>query len=242
MLRYLISTILAFLTFGILLVINYFPIWYIFLPAVIFWFGVMFGIAHIFARKDKNIYKKLPILFSVSVAILVLLFLVEFFWIRIFLIGLNSVLVFFLFEIMFSRDPVLAYEQKPYRRIFMMMWVFCLYSGLTLLFALSMFFSNLNFFLLLIIFSALPVFVTFKIWSLYFDNVLEKYKIFLVVVWLFSFEVLWVFHYLPLGYFALSVLFVWLWYVIQLLARFYITKRMALERASCVLFSMFAAE
>jgi hypothetical protein len=132
------------------------------------------------------------------------------------------------FYFLFSRTPLtvveLPHEQKPWRRITMMIWVFDAFCFFSLVYALNIFFQNIPFSILALFLGAVIFYINLNVWSNYTTDRGNIFFIWSGVLSLAVTELVWVLHLLTLGYFVLGLITVWLWYIGLLLIRFNITK------------------
>lgn len=151
-----------------------------------------------------------------------LLSLMEWPVLRWFLIALIAAVMVVLYYTMGSRADSLFYrERQPYRRLQMMLWVFNSYALATLLFAISLFFSQVQFWLLAAGAGILFGWTSYMIWNMYVQVTVKRNSLWLMLIGLIMIELVWVMHLLPFSYLTAGLLVTWLWYIIQLLLRFH---------------------
>lgn len=221
--RVLISGSIALFSLVCLWVINSFTFVWVFLPVLFIWLGVLVFIVR---KINPVLSDQLFLVIITALAFLGLISLLEPIYLRYFLMVLVSVVIFFLFMRILQVDRVvLSYEEKPYRRMLMMLWVFNIYALTTFGFALSIFFSNIPFWLISFFIGAFIGYISVVVWKMYFNVPIQNFFLRAVLITLIIWEVMWVVHLLPLGYLVLGGLTVWLWYIIQLFIRFHLSKR-----------------
>ena len=103
----------------------------------------------------------------------------------------------------------------------MLLWVFDAYAISTTLFAVSLFFPEVSFWVLVILSGVVYAYISFMIWRMYFNLKFKKNWLWLSIVTLFMIELVWVMHLLPYGYLASGLLVTWVWYMLQLFIRFH---------------------
>lgn len=119
----------------------------------------------------------------------------------------------------------LAIPDKPLRRSVVMVAVFDCFAWFTALYAFDIFFPAVPFWTLALAGAVVGVFGAMLVWSLYYKTPLRSLSLWAAVLALLVIEFLFVLHTLPFGYFALGLLAVWLWYLIQLFIRFHVSAR-----------------
>jgi len=114
---------------------------------------------------------------------------------------------------------------KPIRRMIMMLLVFDAYAYLSTVFALILFFPVLPLWVWGILGVCIYVFITGLIWRLYFDVKGSSLLLWLLLVGVIMLELFWVFQFFPFGYLVSAFLLTWLWYILQLFLRFYLSTQ-----------------
>ena len=220
--RILISGSIALFSLICLWLINSFTIVWVFGLVLLAWLSVLAFFAY---KANSGFSDQLFLVISTALAFVGLISLLEPVYLRYLLIFLATAIMFFLFMRILQRDKVvLSYEEKPYRRMFMMLWVFNSYAFITFGFALSIFFPSIPFWIISFFVGALIGYISVAVWKMYFNVPTQNFFLRVVLIILMIWEVMWVMHLLPLGYFVLGGLTVWLWYLIQLFVRFYLSK------------------
>ncbi|OGH59453.1 MAG: hypothetical protein A2725_01335 [Candidatus Magasanikbacteria bacterium RIFCSPHIGHO2_01_FULL_33_34] len=178
-----------------------------------------------FEWRIRKINKKkqtlLPIILITIFSFLSLVSIVEWPFLKPFFTFLIGFVVLLLFQALFSEDSFLQIEQKPYRRIMVVIWSFDAFAIISTIFALSLFFPDIPFWLLAIfggvVFSAISI----MIWKMYFQLVRKQWLIWAFLIGFLMIELIWVMHFLPFGYLVSGFFLTWLWYILQLLTRFH---------------------
>jgi len=221
--RNLISAGIALFSLICLWVINSFTLVWVFVPVCFVWIAVL----TFFVYKSKvSFWDSFYLFVGTALAFLALISLLEPVYLRYFLIVLACFVLFFLsMRISQEEEILLSYEEKPYRRMLMMLWVFNGYALITFGFALSIFFPNLPFWIISFIAGVSMGLISIVVWRMYFSVPAQNFLLRAILVTLIIWEVMWVIHLLPLGYFVLGGLVAWLWYIIQLFVRFHLSKR-----------------
>ena len=120
------------------------------------------------------------------------------------------------------RAPLISFQRKPWRRVFMMVWVVTACAAFGVLAAWHIFFPNWPTILLSLAGAAMAALAGHQVWALYQSPLPTDYWGWTAILGLAMFEIISVVYYfLPFGYFASALLLGWLWYVAQLLIRFY---------------------
>ncbi len=175
-------------------------------------------------KKDPRL-NNLSLIFFTLFAFLSLFVLMELAIVKIFLaIGLAAV-VFLLYSSSIYREEYISYKQKPYRRLLVILWVFNAYAFSSTLFALGLFFQSLPFWLLTLVGGVLFAYISVVIWKMYLVGAAKNFVLWTPVLFFVIIEVIWVIHLLTFGYLVSGLLVTWVWYVIQILVRFHLSKR-----------------
>lgn len=222
--KYLLALISGLFTLLALVFFNNITLWWLFLIGTIFWLG---GLVYLnfFRNKNKNDFiKTFPLLLTTAISLLGLLLLIEVGWIK-YLVGflLISLMTFLIFYS--PEKSELSYLGKPTRRFVVMLWVMDLFCLASIFYAVNLFFQNVSFWLMGLILSLLAGASSVAIWRNYFSVPHKKFLFWFVLVSFISWEISWVLHFLPFGYLILGFLFVWVWYIINLLIRFHLTPQ-----------------
>ena len=185
---------------------------------------VLLGLAGwYFNARQNNFWQSLFLILANAAAVTIMLVILEDnFW-RDILTAFAGLVIAFLFIQTARQASGLSYEEKPYRRICMMLWVFVVYAGLTLVYALVSFFPAVPLWLVGLAGSALAGAVSLVIWRMYFAVSWQSLFLWATMVGLAVWEIIWALHFLPFGYLVLSAMTVWVWYIMQLLVRFHLS-------------------
>ncbi len=225
MIRLVVSILIGLMSLVALLLINFFPIWWIVLLILVVWLGLIVFLGIRLNKKGERQIVNLVLSIIVGLAFVVLLMLLEWEGLRYLLIVLAGIVMAFLFSQVCRFRGLLSHETKPFRRMIMMSWVFVSYVLATFLFALDIFFETIPFWPLALLTSVLIGIVTLIIWQMYFSFSLHKFVLWAIILSLAVWEIIWAIHLLPLGYLVLGALVTWMWYIIQLLIRFHLSKQ-----------------
>ncbi|MFH1947284.1 MAG: hypothetical protein ABIJ23_03960 [Candidatus Magasanikbacteria bacterium] len=223
----IISLIIGLFSLICLLIINNFPTLWIFIPVFSFWLLVLIiTFVHYNKKAGEKLFKGLSLVIFSSFSFVGLISLLEIVYLRLFLIILAGFIMFFIFFYSLKqKKSLLSYVDKPYRRMLMMLWAFNVFCFVTFGFALNIFFTSIPFWIISFLVSLFTAYMSMMVWLIYFDlpiqNFLLRGILALLVVW----EVMWVIHFLPLGFLALGGLVVWVWYLLQLFVRFHLSKQ-----------------
>jgi len=223
MIRYLIAIITGSVSILALFLTTKFPSLVPFSIIVGIWFLFLLASYLYIFQKSKEKWLDLGFLFVSLLSYLSLVLLIENTQLKFFLILLSGVATAFLFFKSPTQDLELPHEKKIMRRGTVMIGVFNVYALVSMLFALSLYFQMLPF----VIFTVLGIIIIFYFsiisWQSYLALPFRELALFGGVVALVMGEIIWVLHYLSLGYFVLGLICVWLWYNLMLLIRFNLT-------------------
>lgn len=121
-----------------------------------------------------------------------------------------------------QRAALISFQKKPWRRVMMMLWVLTVYSGLSVLAAWHVFFPHWSVMALSVAGALITAIAAIEIWQLYRTLPVPRQFGWAALIALVMFEFVSVFYYfLPFGYFVMGLLLTWLWYLAQLIIRFY---------------------
>lgn len=215
------SALAGLVAAGALVAIYQMPRSIVFLIAVGLWW-ILIALAHWFFSFEK---KHFFLHFATSVTLVSLLSLVEWRPLAWFIIALSIPLFAFVWHwsaVMSRQHTALSY--KTWRRIIMMLWVLNVFGWSSGLFSLSIFFQHISHVFLAFVGAAFAAAVAATNWHVYFDAKIETFAFWIGTLWLLAYEIIWILHYLPLGYFTLGLVFTWVWYLLQLFIRFHLTR------------------
>lgn len=213
------STIIAPI---ILACITWFPNRWFFLGLIVFWFAY-FGFIFFKYKHDIN---QAALHVMTALSFLILLVLTESALLRWFLVVMSAFIFFF---IAFWSEPRIDHaihiQEKPLRRMMMMVYVFNVYACLVGLFAWHLYFPMMTFFVMSIFGAIYAALGSHMIWRLYYKKNTIKLMVWTGIVGLIVFELMWVLRLMPFGYLVLGFLVAWLWYLTQLFIRFHLSIR-----------------
>ncbi|MFZ2189866.1 MAG: hypothetical protein WA057_01200 [Candidatus Magasanikiibacteriota bacterium] len=223
--QYLISFFVGLITVASLLLFIFFPVPLIFIINLIVWVGLSgFFYWHLYHAKE-NFFPDLALLIATQLSIVGLLLLVEWPILNWILLALGTGFMMLFFIKSHLQDIQLSYEQKPIRRMKMMLWVFDMYVFFTLIFAFDLFFPNLPFWLWMTLSGVVSALISVMIWKMYFAVEYKKILLWAVLMAFLVLEVVWVINLLPMGYLVLGTLITWLWFLFQLFVRFHLAPQ-----------------
>ena len=203
-----------------------FPVLWVFVPMLVLWLGVLIFVSFRYSNSETSIVNYLSLIIFTALCFSILISLLELEYIKYFSILLAGLSIWFIFmQFLETKEAVLSYEQKPYRRILMILWVFNNYIVITFGFALSIFFPLIPFWLISLFVGIIVGYISMIVWQMYFAVPLRNLLLRAIVIALVVWEVMWVMHLLPLGYLSLGALVIWLWYLLQLFIRFNFGKK-----------------
>ena len=169
-------------------------------------------------KKEKSL---LPIILISIFSFLSLVSIVEWDFLKSFFVFLIGFVMLLLFQSLFSEDGFLQIEQKPYRRIMVVIWSFDVFAIITTIFALNVFFPSIPFWFLVIVGGTVFSAISIMIWKMYFQLKRKQWLIWAFLIGLLMIELIWVMQFLPFGYLVSGFFLTWMWYVLQLLTRFH---------------------
>jgi len=192
-----------------------------FFVALFLWLAVLIFVA--LKPRPARVERRaiLPILLATVLAFVSLGSILEWMILNYFFTGLIGLEVMLLFQSVSGQGDFWRLSQKPYRRIMVLIWSFNVFSFITTIFALSLFFPGIPFWLLTIIGGFIFGFISVMIWRMYFQLRPEQGLAWIFLMAFLMMELIWVMHFLPFGYLVSGFFLTWIWYVLQLLARFH---------------------
>lgn len=205
-----------------LLLIQLFPGRLVFGLVSLVWLTALGGSAWFIERLHRAERWVFWILLTTSAALLGLMILIEWPVLRLFIIGLGGLGIGLLFRsIMTAHETPLHIQQKSYRRVVMLLWVFDAYALVTTIFAVSLFFPAWPFWLLALLAALIYGYISVMIWRMYYQLSLRAHWLWAWLMVFLTFELIWVIHLLSFGYLVSGFLVTWLWYLLQLFIRFH---------------------
>jgi hypothetical protein len=220
----IIGILVGIITSVSLFLIPQFSKWWMLLLFFCFWLIFIF-LAHWLLKKIVILRNYLPLLSTATMfAFIGLIIFVEYDFVRWFIVVFGGIILGILFGWSVEKSGYTTHIEKSYRRMVMMLWVFDAYAILTSIFAISMFFEKVPFWILSIIGGAVLTGVSYMIWHMYFTMDLRSLVLWLSCIFILSVELMWVFSLLPLGYTVLGLFVAWVWYIVQLLFRFHFSR------------------
>ena len=200
-----------------------FPVPWVFLVSISSWLLFLVLIQIGFRGFGREWYRLWPLRFTTAAALVCLVTLIEWRQLQLFLVLFVGCVMAAIFHPGFLVIEQ-QYKRKSYRRFLMMLWVFDAYALTTALFALNLFFPSLPFWLLCFLGGAILSTIAFMIWQLYTPGLVRQRSWWLLIMAILMVEILWVVHILPFGYLASGLAVTWVWYLLQLLARFHFSS------------------
>ena len=175
--QYLISFFVGLITIPSLILLIFFPIPWIFFSTIIVWIGLSSFFYWYLYHTKENFFLDFILLIATQLSVIGLILLIEWPILNWFLIIFCTGFMALFFIKSQLQENQLSHEQKPVRRMKMMLWIFNMYAFFTLIFAFDLFFPNLPFWLWMSLAGILSAFVSVMIWRMYF--VIEYKKILL---------------------------------------------------------------
>ncbi|MBI4992584.1 MAG: hypothetical protein HZC26_00375 [Candidatus Magasanikbacteria bacterium] len=223
--RYIFGAVMGGVSGAVLFFLIKIENWWQFLIVLLVWLAVLAVVGRYFnANKQRGSARDLALILASAAACVILLVLLEDSLWRNSMIVFAGLIMVFLFSQLARRASGLSYEEKPYRRIRMMLWVFVAYAVLTLVYALGSFFPSVPFWLASLAGSAIVGAISLLIWQMYFAVSWRSLLLWSLIVALSVWEIIWAQNFLPFGYLALGAFTAWVWYIMQLFARFHLSQ------------------
>lgn len=222
--RYILTAASALFTFTAVYLAHFFHSRWLFWLIIPVWLAVLLLAKKYQNRRRTDKRENLEILLLIAIAFLTLLIIVEGNLWQLLVTVWLSLTVAFLFYLPPAGEDLL-YKQKPARRLLTMMLVFAFFAFSSAFYAVSMFFSSLPFWLLGLAQAVMAWYISLRLWQMYFAAPWPKLVLRACLISLAVWEISWVISLWPLGYLALGFLLTWIWYVLQLLIRFYLTGK-----------------
>jgi hypothetical protein len=223
--KYLISFLAALISTVVLLLVIFFPINWLFGVVVVVWLLVSSFLFYYLYAKVPGRRPDLITVLLTEISFVSLLILVEWNFLRWLLLILCTFFIFLLFAKLNESDDQLLFEQKPVRRMKMMLLVFDAYAFLTLGYAISMFFQDFPFIIIALVEAIIMALISLLIWRLYFAVPVKSLALWALIVSLIVLELMAVCQLWPLGYLVLGALLAWLWFILQLFIRFHLSPQ-----------------
>lgn len=190
------------------------------------WLGLIWFVLRLTRRRFDTGRTHEPLVYATMLAFISLISVIEWFFLRGILSVFGGITIGTLLFIPLHERQAPRHEQKPWRRIMMMLWVFDSYTIATALFAFGLFFTRMPLPILALAAAFIYGFATLRVWKLYFfSGPPREFILWILAISFIMLEVFWVMRFLPLGHLALGFIATWLWYLIQLLARFHLTEQ-----------------
>jgi len=124
-----------------------------------------------------------------------------------------------------STDSFILYEYKSFRRYIATLWTFHAYAFMSGLFALSLFFPSIPFWLISLIAGVILAGIAVLVWQLYIREPIQRFVLWFVILALATGELFFVTKAFPVGYLVAGLIVTWVWYVLQLLLRFHFSPQ-----------------
>ncbi len=225
MLQKILSLLAGIISAAMMIVIMQANSWWMFLGVLLLWLGILVGItAYLNVELEKK-FVNLPLVVLTIVGLTGLILVSEWNILRWFIVAATGAIMFFVFSHMEGGQTGLSYELKPVRRMVMMLWIFDLYALSVLVYAMDVFFQSAPFWFMSLLLSSIYGMVSIKIWRMYFVAQSHGFVLLAATVGLIVWEIVYVMRFLPLGYFLMGVLAVWVWYVMHLFIRFHLSQQ-----------------
>ena len=223
--KYLFSMLAGLLSAVVLSLIIFFPIWWLFLGLLLIWIVTsVFLYFQLYVGTEDFWYDVILLVVS-QISFIGLVILVEWELLRWLLFLLCTIFILLLFLKLHKNNNGLIHQVKPIRRMKMMLWVFDVYAIFTIVFAVSVFFPNIYFWLLAVLAGLVVSGISIMIWKMYFPVKNNELYLWSILVSLVVVEMVWVLHLLPLGYLVLGLLVTWIWFILQVFVRFHLMSK-----------------
>jgi len=223
--KYLISLMAALLSAIVLLLVIFFPEVWLFIGLISGWLIISGLLFYSLYYKTPGRRPDLLTVLLTEISFVSLIILVEWSFLRWLLLALAIFFIFLLFAKLNQEDSRMIFEQKPARRMKMMLLVFDAYAFFTVGYAVSMFFQDFPFIVITILEAGFLALISLLIWRQYFAVPVKALALWALIIGLLVFELMFVVQLLPFGYLVLGALLAWLWFVAQLFIRFYLSPQ-----------------
>ncbi len=191
-----------------------FPNRIIFAITIALWFAILILVENRLKRLKEMERSILPILLVTAISFVSLSGVMEWKFLDWPFVILLSLVFWILFQSIINQDKsFLRVEQKPYRRIMVLIWSFDAYALSAALFAVGLFFPDIPFYALAIIGGIIFGLITLMIWKMYFHLDSRRGLVWSFLVSFLLVELIWVFHLLPFGYLVSGFFVTWIWYI-----------------------------
>lgn len=117
-------------------------------------------------------------------------------------------------------NNTVGHTKKLFRRIVMMIWAFDAFALVSFLYAISLFFPRIPFWVLALVGGCMLGCIAWLVWRMYIELPFRRAVLWMLLIALVMIEYLWVMYLLPFNFATSGFLVVWVWYLIQLLVRF----------------------
>jgi hypothetical protein len=218
-----VSSIVGILAIAFYAAILSFPSRAVFFSLSLIWTAFFFFIVRRLSRRMEDRLFHIALSIATMLACLALLALADWRplqWFAVALAGCAAcVLSWMSMEQAHSEGVV--HEWKELRRLKMMLITFDAGIAATALFAISLFFPAVPFWILNFLGGVAYAAAAFFVWRLYYNTEFRAHAPWMLLFLIAMIECVWAVHLLPFGYFVSGMLVTWLWYVLQLLARFH---------------------
>lgn len=179
-----------------------------------------------FLRRRYGIKTNCILLIATTVvAFTGLTLLIEWIFLRLFLVGSLGVILAFLgwWTLYGEASPIDV--QKSVRRMMTMLWVFHAYALATVIFAIHILVQAVPFWILALLIAIFFGFISYMVWRLYINLPIRSLLFWVLLLIFFMIECVFVLELLPFGYLVLGLFLTWVWYILQLLFRFHLSRQ-----------------
>jgi hypothetical protein len=218
----LLSTLLSLVLFGVIEFVNNRLIALVAIVLYLLLVGLMYRRVYI-----KSIHK-----ITIATTILVcalgalgVLLLIEVVVLRRLFACLLSIIIGAIFYIPQRFSAQLAHEYKPWRRMFVSIMTLGVWSVVTTLYGLDMFFQFPGIGWYACAATAIASFMAYAIFRLYYPDHTHRMFVWTLILALISFQLFLTISYLPLGYLWLGLVFILVWYTAITTIRFHLSPK-----------------
>lgn len=212
-----------------LYLISLYPSFTPFISILAVWISVLLGFFYwYFKDKEIGLKRYLLTLLLTAAGFVGVFLIIEWSSIRLLVVVCAMLCVAAIFLAPNKLEEGEIFEFKPWRRMFMMIVVLDTYLISTSVFGLKIFFQTnlpVPFWVLALGLTAVFVISSIIIWQLYYRLPMKYFTIWILLVSTVVLELIWTTQLLPFGYLTLGLIVTWIWYILQLLIRFHISKR-----------------
>lgn len=226
-LQMLFARIVGLLGTALLVLVYFFPNWWIIMSAVLLW--IVFLLLFEFFVLQKVAPSNVLLLLSTFISCMFLLYIMNRIMVAgvpIFHVGILGLSLVF-FQLLLTERPLVRqfhYLFKPLRRVKTMVSIFDIFAIATFGFALHML-MQIPFWMTTLISALLTSMYFVFIWRMYFSVSVKSFLLWTLLSSIIMIQLSYVLVTLPFGYQMSGLIFAWVAYMLQLILRFELSKQ-----------------